>query len=77
MIKLDFGEYEIKVIDESSYEVNSADKTFDYDFVYQDEESEFYQSTNHGIKVYKNEEIIKSGLFARLRAQQVFTKIQP
>ena len=62
MIRLTFGEYEIELIDESSYTHDSVDNTSNYELVYQDEESKIYQSTNHGIKVFKDENLYKSAV---------------
>jgi len=62
MIRLKFEEYEVELIDESLYTLDSTDSISRYDFVYQDEESEFYRSTNHGIKIYKDEKVYKSAV---------------
>lgn len=62
MIELNFDEYKIELINESSYTMNSADNTSNYNFVYQDGESKFYQSTKHGVKVYIDEKLFKSAV---------------
>jgi hypothetical protein len=62
MIRFNFGEYEIELVNESSYSEDSADNISKYDFVYRDEESKFYQSTNHGIKIFKDEKLCKSAI---------------
>jgi hypothetical protein len=62
MIRLNFDEYEIELMNESSYTFDSVNNISKYDFVYQDEESEIYQSTKHGIKVFKDEKLHKSAV---------------
>jgi hypothetical protein len=53
MLKLNFGDYEIELVNESTYSETSSDNIVNYDLVYKDAESEFYRSTNHGIRVFK------------------------
>lgn len=62
MLELNFDEYKIELINESSYKVDSFDNTSNYDLVYQDEESKFYQSTYHGVKVYKGKKLFQSAI---------------
>ena len=62
MIRLNFDEYEIELINESSYSENSVDNVSKYDFVYRDEEPKFYRSTNHGIKIFKTDKLFKSAV---------------
>jgi hypothetical protein len=62
MLKLNFGDYEIELVNESTYSENSSDNIVNYDFVYKDAESEFYHSTNHGIRVFKDGKVIASSV---------------
>jgi hypothetical protein len=50
------------LINDSTYSVGSADNNFTYDFVYHDKESLEYKSCNHGIKILKDDQIIKSAI---------------
>ncbi|HEY0657737.1 MAG TPA: hypothetical protein VGD05_04650, partial [Pyrinomonadaceae bacterium] len=48
--------------DDSLFTINSVDNIFKYDFVYPDEEVLYYQSSNHGIKIYKDEKLYRSAV---------------
>jgi len=62
MVKLNFAGYKIELINESVYSPGSVDNDFHYDLVYKDEETDFYRSTNHGVKIYRHEKIYKSAV---------------
>ena len=62
MLKLEFDTFEVILENESDYVLGSSDNTFDYDMVYQDEKSSIYRSSNHGIKVYRGNELYKSAI---------------
>jgi hypothetical protein len=50
------------LINDSTYSVGSTDNNFTYDFVYHDKESLEYRSCNHGIRILKYDQIIKSAI---------------
>ena len=62
MVSLIFNEYTICLENDKSYQLNSVDNMFKYDFVHHDEEAVYYQSSNHSIKVFKDEEFINSAI---------------
>ena len=62
MTRLNFDEYEIELVNESLSTADSVGNISAYELVYRDEESEFYRSTDHAIKVYKDEKLYKSAL---------------
>lgn len=62
MIELNFAEYRIELVDESTYTPNSTDNVFAYKNVFTDSESDVFQSTNHGVKIYKGEELFSNTL---------------
>ena len=62
ILELTYNEYKIELENDSSFAIHSVDNNFNYDFVYRDEEVVFYQSGNHGIKIYKDEELYKSAV---------------
>lgn len=62
MIQLKFDEYEVELINEFNYPSHPVGNNFEYDYVYKDGETDFYQSTDHGIKIYKAEKVYKSAV---------------
>jgi hypothetical protein len=60
--KLNYDIYEIEIINEPTYTTGSADNNFNYDFVYHDTDSLEYNSSNHGLKLYKDGQLIKSAI---------------
>jgi hypothetical protein len=62
MVVFEFGEYKIELEDDNSYTINSVDNSFKYDFVYNDEEATYYQSSDHSVKIYRNEKLYKSAI---------------
>ena len=62
MIELNFAEYKIELVNESIYNPNSANNAIAYTNIFADSESDIFQSTNHGIKVYKNEKIYSNAI---------------
>ncbi len=60
MIEFRFGEYKIELENDNSFKINSVDNSFNYDFVYKDEEAIYYQSSDHAVKIYKDEKLYKS-----------------
>lgn len=62
MKTLKFDIYDIELINDSTYTIGSADNNFNYDFVYHDNESLEYRPFNHGVKLYKDGQLIKSAV---------------
>ncbi|WP_448702926.1 hypothetical protein ACFGVR_11275 [Mucilaginibacter sp. AW1-3] len=62
MIELNFNEYRIQCINEPAYKVGSMDNTFQYRHIY--EEGSEHIPTMHGVKIYKNEQLINSIIVA-------------
>ncbi len=62
MKTLKFDIYDIELIDDSTYSIGSADNNFNYDFVYHDDASLDYNSSCHGIRLLKDDKIIKSAI---------------
>ncbi len=62
MIELNFAEYRIELVDESTYTQNSTDNVFATKNVFADSESDVFQSTKHGVKVYKDEKLYGNAL---------------
>jgi hypothetical protein len=54
--------FKIEIEDDPTYKIGSADNSFIYDFVYNDEESLTYQASKHVVKVYKDNEIYKTAI---------------
>jgi hypothetical protein len=61
-MKIAFQNYEIEITDDTTYRIGSADNNFIYDFVYLDKETSEYQSSNHAIKIFQGEQLIKSAV---------------
>lgn len=61
-MKIPFQDYEIEIINDTTFKVGSADNTFTYDSVYQDEEVNEYQSSKHAVKVFQDGQLIKSAI---------------
>jgi len=61
-MKIPFQDYEIEITNDTTFKIGSADNTFTYDFVYQDEEVNEYQSSKHAIKVFQDGQLIKSAI---------------
>jgi len=59
---LKFDIYDIELINDSTYSIGSIDNNFNYDFVYHDKESLEYRSSSHGIRLIKDEQLIKSAI---------------
>lgn len=61
-----YNEYTIEVFDDDDFTPNSTDNIINtYDFVHLDPEHERYRlSSKHGIKIYKDEVLVKSALVA-------------
>jgi hypothetical protein len=62
MMELDFDGYQIRVTNEADYDIGSVDNVFQYQYIYQDDEN--CPKSLHGIKIYKNEQLIASALVA-------------
>ena len=62
MLTLKYDIFKIEIENDPIYKIGSADNSFIYDFVYTDKEPLTYQSSNHGIKVYKDNIIYKSAI---------------
>jgi hypothetical protein len=55
MYKASYNDFEIEIIREQDYTVNSADNRFQYDIVHCDPEDDMYAPTSiYGIKIYKD-----------------------
>lgn len=61
-LKLTFEKYDIELSNDKVFELNSADNSFKYDFVYHDEESLKFQSSQHVIKVFVGGQLNKSAI---------------
>lgn len=62
-MNLKFDTYEIELVNESSYGKEKLTHTgFVYDLVYDAQESTYYLSTKHGVRLYQNRELVKSAL---------------
>lgn len=62
MIELNLNEYKVVLSDESNYTLNSTDNLLVFEKIFTDEESDIYNSTKHGIKIYKNEKLLTNAL---------------
>lgn len=62
MLLLKFEDYIIEIINDATYRIGSADNSFNYDLVFNDTEAITYNSSNHGIKVFKNEQLYRSAV---------------
>jgi hypothetical protein len=61
-MNIPFQDYEIEITNDTTFKVGSADNTFTYDFVYQDEEAKEYESSKHASKVFQDGQLIKSAI---------------
>lgn len=62
MLTFNYGIFKIEIENDPTYKIGSADNSFSYNFVYKDKKALTYQSSNHGIKIYKDNEIYKSAM---------------
>lgn len=59
---ISFQTYQIEITDDKTYRVGSADNDFTYDSVHLSEETRDYQTSNHAIKIFQDEKLIKSAI---------------
>ncbi|PSR55554.1 hypothetical protein AHMF7605_19610 [Adhaeribacter arboris] len=62
MLLLLFEDYNIEIINDPTFEIGSADNLFNYDIIFDDDEAINYNSSNHGIKIFKEEQLYKSAV---------------
>lgn len=74
MIRLNFDNYNIEILNDESYAINSADNNFNYDFVYCDDEATKYQSTKHGVKIFQGDEVYKSAIVCAVAGSTLIHK---
>ena len=62
MLTFNYDIFRIELENDPTYRIGSSDNLFSYDFVYFDKEALTCQSSNHGIKIYKANEIYTTAI---------------
>jgi hypothetical protein len=62
LLTLNYDIFRIEIENDPTYKIGSNNNLFSYDFVYYDKEALTCQSSNHGIKIYKDSEIYKTAI---------------
>ncbi len=63
----------VELFNDHEYSINSADNVTNYTFIYGDLEDNYYHSSQTGVRVLQNDEVVSAIIYG-MEVRQVFTK---